>query len=151
GASDSITAILHTCSPPLLAALYATFASLTLDFICRLKVGGVNINFFHVKQLPLLTPAAFSGPDLSFIVPRVLELIYTSHSMKASADALDFKGNKPFLWDEDRRALLRAELDPKIAKLYGLTRAQLRYILDPADVYGPAYPSETFRVLKKNE
>ena len=36
-------------------------------------------------------------------------------------------------------------------KLYGLTRDQLRYILDPADVKGPDYPSETFRVLKKNE
>jgi hypothetical protein len=27
----------------------------------------------------------------------------------------------------------------------------LRYILDPAEVMGPDYPSETFRVLKKNE
>jgi hypothetical protein len=27
----------------------------------------------------------------------------------------------------------------------------LRYILDPADVMGPDYPSETFRVLKNNE
>ena len=35
--------------------------------------------------------------------------------------------------------------------LYGLTRDQLRYILDPADIYGADYPSETFRVLKKNE
>ena len=33
----------------------------------------------------------------------------------------------------------------------GLTRDELRYILDPADVKGPDYPSETFRVLKKNE
>jgi hypothetical protein len=24
-------------------------------------------------------------------------------------------------------------------------------MLDPTDVYGPTYPSETFRVLKKNE
>jgi hypothetical protein len=34
---------------------------------------------------------------------------------------------------------------------YGLTRDELRYILDPADVKGPDYPSESFRVLKKNE
>ena len=32
-----------------------------------------------------------------------------------------------------------------------LTRDELRYILDPADVYGPDFPSETFRVLKNNE
>jgi hypothetical protein len=32
-----------------------------------------------------------------------------------------------------------------------LTRDELRYILDPADVYGPDFPSETFRVLKEKE
>ncbi len=37
------------------------------------------------------------------------------------------------------------------ARAYGLTRDELRYILDPADAKGPDYPSETFRVLKKNE
>jgi hypothetical protein len=57
----------------------------------------------------------------------------------------------PFAWDEDRRALLRAELDAWYAYAYGLTRDELRYILDPADVMGSDYPSETFRVLKNNE
>jgi hypothetical protein len=28
---------------------------------------------------------------------------------------------------------------------------ELRYILDPADVYGPEFPGETFRVLKEKE
>jgi hypothetical protein len=37
------------------------------------------------------------------------------------------------------------------AHLYGLTRDELRTILDPADLMGPDYPSETFRVLKSNE
>lgn len=31
-------------------------------------------------------------------------------------------------WDDDRRALLRAELDAYYARLYGLTRDELRYI-----------------------
>ena len=57
----------------------------------------------------------------------------------------------PFKWDEDRRADLRADLDAFYARAYGLTRDELRYILDPADVKGPDYPSETFRVLKNNE
>ena len=35
--------------------------------------------------------------------------------------------------------------------LYAFSRDQLRYILDPADVKGPDYPSETFRVLKEKE
>ena len=57
----------------------------------------------------------------------------------------------PFAWDEDRRADLRADLDAFYARAYGLTRDELRYILDPADVKGPDYPSETFRVLKEKE
>ncbi|MCS7160946.1 MAG: hypothetical protein RMJ19_10795, partial [Gemmatales bacterium] len=40
----------------------------------------------------------------------------------------------PFTWHEPRRARLRAELDAYYAGLYGLTRKQLRYILDPADL-----------------
>ena len=58
---------------------------------------------------------------------------------------------EPFIWNPDIRALLRAELDAYYAKLYGLTRDELRYILDPTDVYGADFPSETFRVLKNNE
>jgi N-6 DNA Methylase len=57
----------------------------------------------------------------------------------------------PFKWDEDRRSVLRAEIDAYYARLYGLTRDELRYILDPKDVYGPDFPGETFRVLKEKE
>jgi uncharacterized protein (DUF433 family) len=57
----------------------------------------------------------------------------------------------PFKWDEERRALLKAELDAIYAKLYGLTTEELRYILDPHDVYDPDFPGETFRVLKEKE
>ncbi len=33
----------------------------------------------------------------------------------------------------------------------GFTEEELRYILDPKDVYGEDFPSETFRVLKDKE
>jgi hypothetical protein len=36
----------------------------------------------------------------------------------------------PFVWDEERRAILRAELDGLYAHLYTLTRDELAYILD---------------------
>jgi hypothetical protein len=57
----------------------------------------------------------------------------------------------PFKWDTDHRAVLRAGLDAVYAKLYCLTRDELRYILDPKDIYGPDFPGETFRVLKEKE
>jgi hypothetical protein len=110
----------------------------------------VNINFFHVKQLAVPTPTTFTPEDRSFIVRRVLELTYTSHSMAPFARDLGYDG-PPFAWDEDRRAKLRAELDAFYARAYGLTRDELRYVLDPEDAMGSGYPSETFRVLKNNE
>jgi hypothetical protein len=54
-------------------------------------------------------------------------------------------------WSPLDRARILAELDAYYARLYGLSRDELRYILDPADLLGPDYPSETFRVLKNNE
>ena len=84
------------------------------------------------------------------IVPRVLELTYTAHDLADWARDLGHDG-PPFPFHPERRAQLRAELDATYARLYGLTRDELRYILDPADVMGEDYPSETFRVLKNKE
>ena len=56
-----------------------------------------------------------------------------------------------FAWNPDRRALLLSELDAYYGKLYGLTRDELRCILDPAEIAGDDYPSENFRILKNNE
>ena len=101
-------------------------------------------------QLPVLPPSTYTQAAIDFIQPRVLELTYTANDLKPWAEDLGFDG-PPFRFDPEHRALLRAELDAFYAHLYGLTRDELRYILDPADVMGPDYPSETFRVLKTNE
>lgn len=149
----------------LVAALVANFASLVLDFAARQKVGGVNMTYSFVKQFPVLPPDSYTAIDLAYIVPRALELTHTAHDMQAWADDLladmpsadprphEQRGTPlpPFPWNPERRAQLRAELDAYYARLYGLTREELRYILDPSDVMGEDYPSETFRVLKNNE
>jgi hypothetical protein len=133
-----------------IACFIANISALVFDLAARQKAGGVHMNFFYVKQFPVLLPAAYAAADLTFITSRLLELTYTSHAMTPFARDLGWDG-PPFAWDEDRRAQLRAELDAFYTRAYGLTRDELRYILDPADVKGPDYPSETFRVLKKNE
>lgn len=74
----------------------------------------------------------YSETDLTFIVPRVLELTYTSHSMAPFARDLGYEG-PPFAWDEDRRATLRAELDAWYALAYGEYRTQ-RLVLAAYDV-----------------
>ncbi len=59
--------------------------------------------------------------------------------------------DEPCSFDPNRRTQLRTELDAYCAKLYGLTRDELRYILDPSDTHGEDYPSVTFPTLKKND
>jgi len=113
-------------------------------------MGGLNLNFYIVRQLPVLPTDRYTESDLTFIVPRVLELTYTAHDLQPWAHDLGYDG-PPFSFDPDRRAILRAELEAWYARAYGLNRDELRYILDPADVMGDDYPSETFRVLKNKE
>lgn len=149
-AGDSLPLSLPEFNVKFAPALCANFSSLVTDFIERRKLGGTNLTFQYLFQLPILPPSAYSEADLAFIAPRVLELTYTSHSMAPFARDLGYDG-PPFAWDEDRRAQLRAELDAWYALAYGLTRDELRYVLDPKDVMGADYPSETFRVLQKNE
>jgi hypothetical protein len=131
---------------------------MTLDFVARQKIGGTTLNYFYFKQFPVLPPDRYNDADLTFIVPRVLELTYTAHDLQAWGQ--DLAGydtrpaadqGRPFGWNPEHRAQLRAELDAYYARLYGLTRDELRYILDPKDVMGEDYPSETFRVLKDGE
>ena len=132
------------------AVLLANLNSLTLDYIARQKVGGTHLTYSYLKQFPILPPDHYAETDFDFIVPRVLELTYTSHDLLPWVEDLGYSG-PPFGFDPDRRAGLRAELDAYYARLYGLSRDELRYILDPADCMGEDYPSETFRVLKNNE
>lgn len=136
--------------PYQMAALSGNMSALAFDYSVRQKIGGTHLKYNIFKQNPILPPSAYDEAALAFIVPRVLELTYTSHSMAPFARDLGYEA-PPFAWDEDRRAHLRAELDAWYALAYGLTRDELRYVLDPKDVMGEDYPSETFRVLQKNE
>ena len=134
-------------------------------------------DIFLVKQLPVLKLATFLEDDTSFVTLRVLALVYSAWDVKPFADELwknldDSLRHKvtsawigiesrpleeggvpltPRRWNELERAVFRAELDAYYAHLYGLTRDELRYVLDPKDVFGTDFPSETFRVLKEKE
>ncbi|SFW17787.1 hypothetical protein SAMN05216414_10465 [Nitrosovibrio sp. Nv17] len=150
GVGHTIPLFTTTANARLTACLLGNLCSLMLDYCARVKVGGTHLTYGYLKQFPILLPERYTKADLAFIVPRVLELTYTAHDLAAWAKDLGFEG-PPFPFDPHRRATLRAELDAYYAKLYGLTEEDLRYILDPADVMGDDYPSETFRVLKDKE
>jgi hypothetical protein len=140
----------HTRGVETAIPMMAALTSLILDYIARQKFGGTSFKYYYMKQLAVPSPTQFTQRDLAFIKSRVLELTYTSYSMRPWAEDLGYSG-KPFGFNPEHRAQLRAELDAFFARKYGLPRDELCYILDPADVKGSDYPSETFRVLKNNE
>lgn len=150
GVGHTAPIIFSTCQPKKIAGLLANMNCLVLDYVARQKVGGLHLTYAYVKQFCMLHPDSYTEENLAFILPRVLELTYTAYEIAAWAEDLDYIG-EPFTFDPVRRARLRAELDAWYARAYGLSRDELRYILDPADVMGADYPSETFRGLKKNE
>ncbi len=127
-----------TVSASRVAALAANLNCLAFDWVTRQKIGGVNLSYFIVKQLPVLPPETYTLDLLDEIVTRVLELVYTAHDLVPFARDCGCDG-PPFDWDEERRAQLRAELDGIYAHLYGLNRDDFAYILG------------TFPVLEKNE
>lgn len=148
--SGKLPAIITSQSAERDAGLLGALNSLVLDYVARSKIGGTDLAFHYVKQLPVLPPEFFDESRLKFIVPRITELVYTSNNLRPFALELGYSG-QPFVWDERKRAQLKAELDAFYAKAYSFNRLQLRYILDPTDVKGSDYPSETFRGMKRNE
>ncbi|WP_328862026.1 Eco57I restriction-modification methylase domain-containing protein [Streptomyces sp. NBC_00306] len=125
---ETFPLMLPRVSPPLIAALLATQSSLVFDFVSRQKISDAHMKIFIWKQLPVPTPTTLE-PHIPFLLPRVLELVYTAYDMTPLARDLDDEG-EPFQWDEDRRAQLRAELDAYFFHLYGISREDTDYILE---------------------
>lgn len=128
----------------------ANFNSIPLDWAARFSVGGVHINFFIAKQLPILPPETYLKqsncglPYAQMVAPRVLELTYTSYELQGFARDLGYE-DEPFEWNEERRHCLRSELDAIYAEMYALNRSDLEHILDAPE------PSTSFPTLKKKE
>jgi len=131
--------------------------SLGFDFVARQKVGGTHMNFFIVKQLPVIPPECYTDYLINLISPKVVELTYTAWDLEPFAQDIlteigPDKWNEwfpqnplqegrphPFKWDTERRFELQRELDAIYAHLYGISREDLEYIL------------ETFPIVKKND
>ena len=139
-------------------------SSIVFDYVTRQKVGGKSMNFFYVKQFPVLTPDQIPSTTQWQIVKRVAELCYFNHDMDGWAEELweemseeqraelpQLGAQQPWVYNPERRAILQAELDAIFAHLYGLNTEDLVYILDPEDICGKGCINETFRVLKDNE
>jgi hypothetical protein len=130
----------------LVPCLYASLCCFCLDYAARQKVGGTNLTYFILKQLPVLPPMAFEGNAAwesgkvlrDWMALRVLELTYTAWDLEPFARDVGFEG-PPFRWDSARRYLLRGELDAAFFHVYGLSRDDTSYIMD------------TFPIVRKSD
>jgi hypothetical protein len=127
GAGDSIfLACPAAASPFESAGLLGNLNAFVFDYTVRQKLGGINLLFFVVRQLPVMPPTAFAqraawagGREIvsDWLLPRVLELTYVAWDLAAFAQDCSWSG-PPFRWDEERRFLLRCELDAAFFHFY---------------------------------
>ena len=147
------------------AFLVSWFNSFVTDYVFRLKASGAHASFYLLRQLPCPSRGLAFGrcgwgrePQMliDWLLPRVLELTYTAWDLEAFAADCGWSG-PPFRWDEERRFLLRCELDAAFFHLYlgpqpewqqqpeALTRAF------PTPRHAVSYIMDTFPIVKRKD
>jgi hypothetical protein len=124
------TLFLMLTTSPRSGCLHANLSSFVLDYVVRQKIAGTHLTYGYITQMPVLPPSAYAeGSVCSFIESRVLELTYTTWDMEPFARDLGDDG-PPFRWDEERRFVMRCELDALFFHLYGIARDDVDYIME---------------------
>ena len=145
---NSASILLPKCDDRHAACLLSVLNSLVVDYVDRIRQSSAHVNMFVFKQLPILPPEAFSEDDVEFVASRVAMLTRTADDIN-EVWLTDYPS---YTFQEPRERLkIRAELDAFIARKYGLSREEMAYILDPKQVMGEDFPSETFTTLKNKE
>ena len=106
-----------------ICSFFAALNSFAFDFVARQSVSSTHLAIFILKQLPIPSPFSLEFPKWGeaatsdWISKRVLELTYTAWDLEPFAQDCDFDGS-PFQWNDERRFLLRSELDAAFFHLY---------------------------------
>lgn len=111
--------------------------SFVLDYFAIQKIGGTHLKYHVFKQLPILEPEVYAEDCpwetgvsiLEWLRPRLLELTFTTLGLEDFARDQGDSG-PPFRWDDERRFLLRRELDAAFFHLYDVEREEVAYIME---------------------
>jgi Putative DNA-binding domain len=108
-------------------AFTAISNSFCVDWMLRQRVDA-TLNMFYVYQLPIprLTSA---DPQFFPIVQAAAKLICTTPEFDELAVSAGLRSSIDGVTDEAGRAALRAELDGRVAHLYGLSESEFTHIL----------------------
>lgn len=137
GAGDTAALIFLDKEISSICCLLANLNSIVLDYIARQKTGGTHMDFFILKQLPVIPPERYNDELKMRISEIVAKLTYTSNSLDSFAKELNYTAK--IKWDVKDRIELMAELNAIYAHFYEISRIDLEYIL------------ETFPIVKRNE
>lgn len=142
GAGHTLPIVRTSINPRQCAVLVGLFNSFAMDYVVRQKASGSHLNFYIVRQLPIPDRGNFDGrspweiqPLLNWIANRVLELTYTAWDLEAFAVDCGYDG-PPFRWDEERRFLLRCELNAAYFHLYLGSPAEWGRSSEPNETVG---------------
>jgi hypothetical protein len=145
--------------------LLANLCCFAFDYLARQKVGGIHFNWQVLTQLPVSHPSLVPEATHDFVRRRLLELTFTAWDLQPFAEDCGHDG-PPFLWDEERRFLLRCELDATFFHLYfpaqktsdwhpaeGETVEDLARLKQsfPGPRDAVAYIMETFPIVKRKD
>jgi hypothetical protein len=120
-----------------LIILLANINSFVCDFVCRKRMGGVNLNLWNLNQLPIIEQDLISDNLKNKIISNVISLSDTAEDLQDFFN--DFSVVERVRWDKNLRFQLQCELDAIFAHLYCLEKDELDYIL------------ETFLIVKRKD
>ena len=119
-------AFLGNLTRPITFCLVANMNCFPYDYVIRQSLGGINLSDYIIQQVPAIPPCTYANSCAwshnqqsirEWLLPRVLELTYTAWDLEPFAKDCGWNG-PPFRWDEERRFLLRCELDAAFFNLY---------------------------------
>lgn len=149
-------------TPNRCAYFAAAFNSFPFDFVCRTKFSGNHLSTFIVRQLPIPSFEEIHKKlfqltgESNWLLPRVLELTYTAWDLEAFASDCGWSG-PPFRWDEERRFLLRCELDAAFFHLYLGPQSEWQQQPEalirafPTPRHAVSYIMDTFPIVKRKD
>ncbi|MCX6848257.1 MAG: hypothetical protein NTY98_05000, partial [Verrucomicrobia bacterium] len=139
----------------------SVLASSPFDYLVRLKVSANHLTQGILESLPFPSLAKLKtfgtkvgGSD--WISDRVLELTYTAWDLEPFASDSGWNG-PPFRWDEERRFLLRCELDAAFFHLYLGPQSEWQQQPDvltrafPTPRHAVSYIMDTFPIVKRKD